>query len=274
MIAAVIPARNEAATIGKVLRAATNAGAGLLIPVVNGCTDSTPEEIKKAGLASVKPVFFDSPLGVDVPRAVGAALALQFGAKVILFVDADMGGEIQEVLLKLVKAVTGKNIHLALTDCYPPEEPCKPSPLAGRVLKMRRRLNRIIGLEKEIGAASPSHGPHAVSRRFFEEVPLRELAVPPVALALAAKKGLSVALGAQIPHPLLGSPVRDSLHAHLVAETIIGDCLEAIQTYRGEPRDRTLSGVPFTGYHNFRRFDLLEKFLAGENPEGAPFLLT
>lgn len=263
MLAAVIPAKNEAPTIGKVIRAAVAAGADLVIPVVNGCTDNSAEIIEKAGFPGVLPVFFTAPLGPDVPRAVGAALAYQKGARAVLFVDADMGGEIQEVLHNLAKAISRRDLHLALTDCYPPEEPFKPSPLASRVLKMRRDLNRTIGLEKKIGTASPSHGPHAVSRAFLEAVPLRELAVPPVALALGAKKGLSVAIGAQIPHRRLGSPQRDPLHCHLIAETIIGDCLEAMQAYRGEPRNRTQNGVPFIGYHSLRRFDLLEKFLAG-----------
>ncbi|MEW5898292.1 MAG: glycosyltransferase [Bacillota bacterium] len=261
MIAAVIPAKNEAPTIGKVIQTLLTAGVDLVIPVLNGCRDNSLAVIKQFGLRNIQPVCFQEPLGIDVPRAVGAARAGELGAETILFVDGDMAGEIGGALAELVKKMRKGNLHLALTDCYPADGPAVSSSLASYLIKVRVLLNRTIGLEKELGSASPAHGPHAISRSFWEQIPVRELAIPPVALALAAKKGLRVAIGTSIPHARLGSSQKDPVHCHRIAETIIGDCLEAMQAYRGERRDRTCNGVAYLGYHPERRFDLLEKFL-------------
>ncbi len=261
MIASVIPAKNEALTIGKVIATALAAGADLVIPVINGCRDNSLDIIEKMRSSKIHPLYFEEPLGIDVPRAVGAAWAYKMGAEAIFFVDGDMAGEITDALKELTAAVREKRADLALTDCYPPEGQARLSVLASNLLQVRILLNRTLGLEKEIGSASPSHGPHAISRAFLEQVSVRELAVPPVALALAAKKKLAVKIGTQIPHRQLGSPQRDPGHCHRIAQTIIGDCLEAMQAYRGEQRDRSLHGVVYLGYHQERRFDLLEKFL-------------
>ena len=125
-------------------------------------------------------------------------------------------------------------------------------------------LNRTLGLEQSLGTASPSHGPHAVSRRLLLSVPLRELAIPPVSLALAVKKGFPVHIGTRIPHKELGSPDKNTRHARLIAETIIGDCMEAINVYHNQERRRTCDHVEYDGYHSQRRWDLLDNYLAGK----------
>jgi hypothetical protein len=124
-----------------------------------------------------------------------------------------------------------------------------------------KNLNREIGLEQALGSASPSHGPHAVSSRFLAQVPLVELAIPPVSLALAAKGGLKVCVGTTIPHKALGSPAKDASHSEKIAATIIGDCLEAICVYRDKLRSRSSGTVDYDGYHSQRRLDLLNKYL-------------
>lgn len=261
MITAVVPVKNEALTIARAINSLLSADVDLVIPVLNGCRDDSLAVIKKMGLRNVWPICFEEPLGIDVPRAVGAARAYQIGAQVILFVDGDMGGNITSALKGLTKSARQKNAHLVLTDCYPLAGPAVLSPLASHLIKVRSLLNRTLGLAKEIGSASPSHGPHAISRCFLEQIPVRELAIPPVTLALAAQKKLRITIGAQIPHAQLGSPQRDPVHCHRIAETIIGDCLEALQVYQGARRDRTCAGVTYLGYHPERRFDLLAKFL-------------
>jgi hypothetical protein len=150
---------------------------------------------------------------------------------------------------------------MALTNCYPAEKTEGLSPLATKLLHYRRNLNREIGLEQALGSASPSHGPHAVSSRFLAQVPLVELAIPPVSLALAAKGGLKVCVGTTIPHKALGSPAKDASHSKKIAATIIGDCLEAICVYRDKLRSRSSGTVDYDGYHSQRRLDLLNKYL-------------
>jgi len=263
VLAVVVPAKNEAAAIGRVMHNLAALGAGLIIPVLNGCTDDSLARIKKLGLSNVEPLCFDQSLGIDVARAVGAAWACERGARTILFVDGDMAGSIAWALKELVASLESKNLLLSLADCYPPEEKTTVSSLAGYLLQERQLLNQTLGLAKEIGGASPSHGPHAISRALLEQIPVRELAIPPVVLALAAKKKLKVGIGTQIAHHKLGSPQRDPAHCYLIAETIVGDCIEAAQAYRRQKRDRSRDGIVYPGYHLQRRFDLLDKFLAG-----------
>ena len=150
-------------------------------------------------------------------------------------------------------------LDLGLTDCYPlpPRhiERCNP------VFQWRLALNRALRLEKAIHLATPSHGPHAMSRTLLETVPLHELAVPPVALALARKRALKIGLAAVIPHHKLGSAVKGALHSEKIVDTIVGDCLEALAVYQGKPRERIWQGRTYLGYHAARRFDILDELL-------------
>lgn len=256
MLVAVVPAQNEVKSVGRVIDVLLTSGAALVIPVVNGSTDGTAEVVQARTGSRVAPVFFDAPLGVDIPRAVGALCARMAGATSVVFVDGDMAGDIGPALASLVRAVE-QGADLALTDCYPNGYPRHP--LTTRLLRVRALLNRAIG-HAELGAASPSHGPHAVSARFLARIPAAELGIPPVALALAAREKLRVVVGAAIPHPLLGSAARGEEHTYQMAETIIGDCLEAYCVFRQQKRSRTWRGHTYTGYHRTRRWDLLSSF--------------
>ncbi|OPX82941.1 MAG: hypothetical protein A4E52_01974 [Pelotomaculum sp. PtaB.Bin013] len=151
---------------------------------------------------------------------------------------------------------------MSLTDCYPDEGKASLSTLASHLLEERRRLNMELGLEEKVGAASPSHGPHAVSRRFLSLVPLKELAIPPVSLALAAKNNLRINIGTIVGHKYLGSPEKNENHARLIAETIIGDCIEASCAFKNKKRSRIRGGIEYIGYHRERRWDLLEKCIS------------
>ena len=263
MLAAIVPIRNEESRLKKTIETLLTISSDLIVPVINGCNDNSYNVVLQIRSPRIMPLYFKEPLGIDVPRAVGAKAALDKGATAVLFLDGDMDGDIAGNVKELVSRVTDGAADMALTNCYPGEFQASLSTLATRVLKIRRRLNREIGLEQTLGAASPSHGPHAVSLRFLLSVPLRELAIPPVSLGLAAKKGLNISVGTTIPHKALGSPEKDSLHSERIAETIIGDCLEAHNVYRDEKRRRSTSSVEYNGYHCQRRWDLLEAFLKG-----------
>ncbi|MEG3072411.1 MAG: glycosyltransferase family 2 protein [Candidatus Syntrophopropionicum ammoniitolerans] len=236
----------------------------IIIPVVNGSSDGSYSIINRVHSKRIQPLYFIESLGIDIPRAVGAKVALDLGATVTLFLDGDMDGNIANNLIDLISAVF-KGVDMVLTNCYPKGYFARVPKLAAAVLDARCRLNREISLEKRIGAASPSHSPHAVSRRFLLSIPLREIAIPPVSLALAAKEALQVCVGTEIAHDKLGSPWKDSAHADLIAETIIGDCIEAEHVYRGTKRERLLDTVECLGYHPKRRWDLLDEFLAYHN---------
>lgn len=259
MISAVVPAKNEAGRAVAVLQTLASLPVQRIIFIANGCRDATVCEALRLRIPNLQFVYFREELGIDVPRAVGAKLALSGGSDIVLFVDGDMTGTFRDELETLLCTMLKNKLDLGLTDCYPSPprhiERCNP------VFQWRLTLNRALRLEKQIALATPSHGPHAVSRKLLETVPLHELAVPPVALALARKRSLKIGLAATIAHDQLGSAVKGALHSEKIIDTIVGDCLEALAVYQGSPRSRAWQGRTYFGYHPERRFDILDELL-------------
>ncbi|HYF95119.1 MAG TPA: glycosyltransferase [Symbiobacteriaceae bacterium] len=252
MLAVVVPAMNEAARIQGVLRSALKIPADLVIPVLNGCTDMTAEMVRRVPDSRIRPIHFREPLGLDVPRIAGAQEALKAGARAVLFVDGDLEGPIQSRLTILTTQVKKGALDLALSDCYSGTPVPSRQSLARQVYTHRVALNEALN-RRDLGAAMPSHGPVAVSRKLLEAIPLSSLGVPPLMQAHACRAGLKVGVGVCIPHQELGSTKRDREHRQRVAETIIGDCLQATAVAEGRPGDRG----GYDGYHRERRFDLV-----------------
>lgn len=251
MMAVVIPARNEAARIGELLQRALRLPVGLVIPVLNGCTDMTPAVVGRLQERRIRPLVFREPLGYDVPRIAGARAALEAGARGVLFVDGDLAGRLDRQLLSLLERVR-RGADLALCDCYQDTPLPAGDSTASRVYGARLRLNRALG-KGELGPAIPSHGPAAVSSRLLELVAPASVGVPPLMQAQAARAGLRIEIGAQVPHRELGSAQRDREHRLQIAETIIGDCELGVCCAELRRPDRGGYG----GYHPQRRFDLL-----------------
>lgn len=260
MLCVVIPVQNEADRLNAVLDSIQALPLDLVLPVVNGSRDGSREIIGSYPQKDrIKPIYFEEPLGIDVPRAVGALHAHNMGADVVLFVDGDMAGNIRPALEKLLQSAAN-GVDLSLVDCYPTLDWEQATPVVRELVELRKQLNRSLGLA-DLGAASPSHGPHAVSRRLLDSIPFRELGVPPVALVRAVRQGLTVGVAASIRHCELGSPDRGPQHARLIAETIIGDHLEAFCVLNNRRRSRRRDGVTFDGYYHTRRWDLLERVI-------------
>lgn len=262
---AVVPAYNEALSVSTVIKNLSQAKVDLLLLVANGCTDMTCSESLRAAKESnqlLKILHFPKPLGIDVPKAVGAAFALNYNPKGVLFVDGDMGGQLTPVFRDLMEAVEG-GLDLALTNCYPT---CQPhSELAEQVLEVRKSLNRHLNLYSRLQAATPSHGPHVFRGSLLKKIDLRNLAVPPKALVQAAWHSVNIGIGAAISHHLLGSAPRSALHSEKIAATIIGDCHEALRLLYPALFDPALLKAFLAGYHSERRFDILERVLSLNN---------
>lgn len=252
MLAVVMPARNEAARIGTVLRQVLRLPVGAVIPVLNGCQDMTAEVVRRIGDKRVHPIQFREALGYDVPRIAGVQKALELGARAVLFVDADLTGPILGGLMALADKVRRGELDLALSDCYAETRVPRGPSTAATVYRQRMALNQALGRE-DLGPAIPSHGPSAVSRRLLEQVPLSSIGVPPLMQAYACLAGLRVGIAAALPHRSLGSAQRERAHKRRIAETIIGDCLEGTCLAEGLPMDRQ----GHDGYHGERRFDLV-----------------
>lgn len=261
MFVAVIPAKNEAASLEKVIAKLPVDLLDLVVPVLNGCTDNSLTVLMNMNCPLLAPLCFAEPLGIDVPRAVGAVLARELGAGGVLFLDGDMQRVDGNVLRQLIRAVRDGGTDLALTNCYPAGKYHDLSPEALCLIEIRKNLNRHLNLLAKIGSATPSHGPHAVSSRLLELADPADYAIPPLLLAKAARAGLQVEVHAETPHSLLGSPARSNRHARKMLETITGDCLSALHAKNGKPGHRVLHGREYTGYHNERRWDLLQSFI-------------
>lgn len=258
MWSAVVPVWNEEGRIGKVLTHLSLLPINKIIVIANGCRDQTINEINRFNDARLDLHIFPSKLGIDVPRAIGAKIALNYDSQGVLFIDGDMTGKL-EFRMKELMAGIENGLDLALTNCYP-SIPYRYYH-AATICRFRAKLNRELGLFQRIGIASPSHGPHGVSRQFLKTIPLKELAIPPVALTLAGIFQLKIGVATRIPHHELGSPPRSSKHEEKVFQTIIGDHLEALSLVKAKPRSRFYQGQEFLGYHLERRFGTLESFL-------------
>ena len=263
MISVVVPARNEAGRIATVLQNLGTLPVDHIIVVANGSKDTTMREVLSLRLPKLQILYFHDCLGIDIPRAIGAKVALSLGSDVVAFVDGDMVGTFNENLMELVDGIVLKHLDIALTNCYP--SPPRHIERHNPTFQWRLNLNKELGLEKKISLATTAHGPHAVSRRLLETVPLREIAIPPVVMALARQAKLKIDVATVIPHYRLGSSIKNHIHTTKIIDTIVGDCLEAIAAFHGQPRTRQWQSTTYNGYHSERRFDLLDLFM-GDSP--------
>jgi hypothetical protein len=261
MLAAVIPACNEESGIAQVIRGLLKLPFDLIIPVINGSEDQTFKACFAVPSSRIHVLLFKERLGIDVPRAVGANFAYQAGARGIIFVDGDMTGNLYQPIKQLI-IVLNSGVDCALVNCYPLME--RHHSLTKKVLGYREILNRKMGLFHKLGLATPAHGPHGVSKNLLGELPIEELSIPPVEMALAQKTGLRIEVAATIAHRELGSLDRLSYYTSMMAQTIIGDCIEALCVLTGITRHRSDMGITYWGFHPQRRFDLLKKFCHGQ----------
>ena len=256
MIAAVIPAKNEGETIAEVLEQLKRLPLDRIIAVLNGCTDDTLEVLARHPLRHRLDILqYAEPLGIDVPRAVGALYARRLGARAVLFIDGDMTGQLSGCCARLLAQIMN-GYDLTLTNCYPYMG--YRSCVAKQVLDQRERLNRVLGVFTQLGLATPSHGPHCVSRKLLETVDVKSLAVPPLMLAQAVEKGLRIKVAATLEADRWASAQRGTRHNSLIAETIIGDCLAAEQYFCHQPMTRSDGQRCYLGYHRQRNLAILD----------------
>jgi hypothetical protein len=265
MLAAVIPVRNEKQRVGKLLlRLLHIEHISSIFVILNGSDRSTLEEVEsiyRQNQLKLVLVNFSSALGIDVPRAVGAYLAYTAGMSHVLFMDGDMVGEITAEINSFIRNSMAEQIDLGLVNCYPGREDEINS--NETMLYFRRLLNEKLSLADPLGSASPSHGPHIVSRKLLETAPWKDFAIPPSLLVHAKTHNLNIGVTGHIPHARLGSSIKNQAHSDLIVDTVAGDCLEALCLWQNLPRSRYYNGRFYNGYHPQRRFDLLDSFLAG-----------
>ncbi|MEA4900213.1 glycosyltransferase family 2 protein [Desulfitobacterium sp.] len=251
----VIPACNEEKSILAALATVLKLPLRYIILVLNGCTDRTLELTRSIPDSRIHTIYFAEPLGIDIPRAIGALYARKLNSKGVLFLDGDISGDILYNLEKLLSALD-QGVDMGLTNCYP--YITHRINLVHLVLRFRANLNKEIGLFHTLGLATPTHGPHVLSAKALESIPPEGIAIPPLSLVWASKLGLSAQVAISLRHQDLKSPRKERKHARLIAETIIGDCVMGFALAHDEPLTRSLGKHQLLGYHPERRFDILK----------------
>ncbi|NLM46240.1 MAG: glycosyltransferase family 2 protein [Firmicutes bacterium] len=265
MIAAVVPVHMEEYRVGRVLTSLLSANTvSRIFVILNGANEVTAKQVQQSYARHEEKlvlVSFALPLGIDIPRAVGARLAYAAGADYTVFIDGDMAGEFAAELESFINTTVRLELDLALLDCYPDKAVLTDQ--AQPLLYWRALLNKELGLYDKINIATPSHGFHAVSRRMLRDIPWADFAVPPTLLTHAVRLHYRTGIAGTVPHAQLGSSIKNMTHNLLIVDTIIGDCIEALCIWHHRPRTRSWGNKTYIGYHDRRRFDLLQQFLAG-----------
>lgn len=227
VLSVIIPAMNERRTIRGVIRNAFQIHPNTeVIAVVNGSTDGTAAIAAQCG---ARLIVHPEPLGHDVGRSIGARAAR---GEVLLFLDADMVIAASQ-LRPLVRAVR-EGVDVALNSYEGPKDKFE----VHNVVLAKHALNVILN-RSDLGGASLTTVPHALSRRAVETIGASELCVPPVAHAVAAARGLNmqavhyINVGSRNPRKRKRVRNKDPLEP-----LIVGDHLEAVQHYISATQQR------------------------------------
>ncbi|HZG58288.1 glycosyltransferase family 2 protein [Paenibacillus sp.] len=233
-LSVVIPAQNEEATIGAVIREARKIEPAEIIVVVNGSKDRTTSIAIEEG-ATV--LHFAERLGNDVGRAIGAMAAT---GDVLLFIDGDFAIPAAQ-LYPYAKAVS-TGIDLALNDL-------------NHYLDIRFPYNVVTACKygvnlaldrKPLGVGSFIAVPHAVHRTAADRIGRDAFLSPVKAQVQALLLGCSAANVARTEVDRMNR-IRPEEHFAAVGhppavERIIGDHIEGIHALTQAAGDRGLFG--------------------------------
>lgn len=211
-VAAVVPARDEAARIGATVRSASSvAGVDVVVVVDDGSSDSTAEEARRAGAVVVS---HSHPQGKGAAMVTGAVEAADLererlvAPRHLLFLDADLGASAGRAGPLVEPVVVGSaDVTIALL-------PASAVPGGGRgvvVALSRYGIRRLTGWE----AHQPLSGQRCLTRAAFDG--LRPLAagfgVETGMTIDALRRGLRVVeVEAELVHRVTGDDWRSQLH--------------------------------------------------------------
>lgn len=179
-VSVIIPVLNERRTLARVIeRAAQVHPATEVIVVANGTTDGSDRIAAEMGARVLR---YAIPLGHDKGRAVGAEAA---AGRILLFIDADMVLPAAD-LRPFVHAVNN-GVDVALNNY---QGPVRKHDVHGVVLA-KHALNAMLS-RQDLGGASMTAVPHALSRRALDLIGADALSVPPLAHTMAVVYGLDI----------------------------------------------------------------------------------
>jgi len=232
VVSVIIPVMNERRTLAAVIREARRVHPSTeVIVVANGSTDGSPRIAEREG---ARVYAYPEPLGHDVGRSIGAKKAR---GSVLLFIDGDMVIRARE-LRPFVDAVEKGGADVTLNDYDGPTGTVQVHGVVLAKFALNAMLRRL-----DLGGASMTAVPHAVSRRALETIGAESLAVPPLAHAKAISMGLDVRTVHYVPVGALNPPRRSRERTRSIEPLIVGDHLEALnwvisrRGYRGGNED-------------------------------------
>jgi len=215
-VSVIIPVCNEARTLAKVIREAFRVHPQTEVIVVdNGSTDGSKRVATRLG---ARVISFSQRLGHDVGRSIGA---MEAKGDILLFLDADFVVSAKEAI-PLIRAVQ-QGVDVALNKY----NGIVTKANVHRVVLAKHALNAILG-RPDLHGASMTTIPHAISRKALNIIGAENLAVPPLAQAIAVQRGLHIKAAQLIQVGLRNRIRRRAKDVDPVGDLIIGDHLEAI----------------------------------------------
>ncbi|WP_276358303.1 glycosyltransferase family 2 protein [Cohnella caldifontis] len=221
-LSVIIPAGNEALSIGNVIREARRLGPFEIIAVVNGSSDGTAAVCRSMGCRVAEYGF---ALGHDVGRGIGACLA---EGDILLFLDADIPIPADR-LAPFVQAIRA-GCDIALNQM---SRSLALSEIPHYTAAAKTAFNRMLG-RPELSVNSLVAVPHAMSRKAAETIGFEHLANPCLAQAIASAKGMRFAcpaevdvIGANRPRKAHIERCEGSVYPRSTTR-ILGDHLEAL----------------------------------------------
>jgi hypothetical protein len=251
--AAVIPARNESATLQTILAELERLSLYQIVVVVNGSTDATRAIAMHYGC---KVLEFSGALGHDVGRGLGAQASDRTDG--VVFLDADIEFRAGELVSFLTAVEGGMDVALNDVNQLPLFNPRHPVNVA------KAYLNVVLD-RTDLGSSSMTGVPHALSRKALDVIGCEALAVPPMAQAKAILSHLRVGLASAVD--VVG---RNRIHgadspvtSGQLEDLIVGDHLEAISYVLSE---RGVRGGFSDGNRQRQRFTQAEPPPADDRP--------
>jgi hypothetical protein len=227
VVSVIIPVMNERKTIAAVVREARRVHpSSEVIVVANGSRDGSARIASRSG---ARVYSYPEPLGHDVGRSIGASKAR---GSVLLFIDGDMVIRARE-LRPFVRAIESGEVDVALNDYDGPINKLRVHGVVLAKYALNAMLRRI-----DLGGASMTAVPHAISRRGLETIGTEALSVPPLAHAKAASKGLTVRTVHYVPVGAMNKPRLSRERKQSIEPLIVGDHLEAVEWLVSQHGDR------------------------------------
>ncbi|WP_226001791.1 glycosyltransferase family 2 protein [Paenibacillus sp. BJ-4] len=216
LVSVIIPAMNEQKTIGAVIREARRVHPHTEVIVVeNGSSDRTA---KVALAAGARVISFPEPLGHDVGRRIGAEAA---SGQVLLFLDGDI--VIPYVRLRPFIQAICAGADIVLNDYHGPVNHTSVHP----VVDAKHVLN-ILSNRADLGGASMTAIPHAISQRALKKIGLKSLEKPPLFQAMSIVSGLRVVTVYGIAVGRMNATRKKQNGKDPLVDVIVQDHLDAI----------------------------------------------